>query len=478
MSAEQMLSVGVDIGTSTTQVVFSRLTLENTAEHFSVPKVSIVEKKLVYQSEIYATPLVDRSLIDGEALRGILEKEFRNAGYAPADTRTGAVIITGESARKENAALVLRELSGFAGDFVVSTAGPDLEAIIAGKGSGAWQYSVGNAPVVNLDVGGGTANIVLFNDGDVAAKGCVDIGGRQITLSKDWNVTYVSPSARIIAADCGARVAEGKRTAQSDLRAVCRRMADLLWTLISGEPDALLERVVTAGSTPYRPPFPPRTVFFSGGVADCVYAPHDNPLQYGDIGVLLGREIVDSPQFRQYRVVRPGETIRATVIGAGSYATTVSGSTIFYSEDLLPQKNLPVFKVTREMQRRCFDGDGRHLAEEVRWFFGQTGGSAVMLAFPGVANPGYAELKSMAKAIADAVVAAYPPGVPLILSVESDMAKALGQTVWRQLDGRPTVCIDSVLMEQDDYIDLGSPLMGGVTIPVVVKTLIYGQKSK
>ena len=192
MASEEMLSVGIDIGTSTTQVIFSKLTMENTASYFSVPRVSIVDKELVYQSRIYRTPLRDRIFLDGEGIGEIVAKEFDSAGVSPSDTRTGAVIITGESARKENAAIVLEQLSGFAGEFVVSTAGPDLEAIVAGKGSGAQQYAkVNGCYTANLDIGGGTSNIVLFApDGRTVAKGCLDIGGRQICLSSEWTVTY------------------------------------------------------------------------------------------------------------------------------------------------------------------------------------------------------------------------------------------------------------------------------------------------
>ena len=137
-----ILSVGIDIGTSTTQVIFSRLTFKNSAGYFAVPHIAIVDKEVVYKSGIYTTPLENRVMIDGVRVREIVAGEFQKAGYRPEDTQTGAVIITGESARKENSEIVLQELSDFAGEFVVSTAGPDLEAIIAGKGSGARQYSV------------------------------------------------------------------------------------------------------------------------------------------------------------------------------------------------------------------------------------------------------------------------------------------------------------------------------------------------
>lgn len=96
--------------------------------------------------------------------------------------------------------MVLDELSVFAGDFVVSTAGPDLESVIAGQGSGAWKYSEDNGVVVvNLDIGGGTTNVVLFDGGVIGTRGCMDIGGRQVTVDEHGRITYVSPSAAAIA---------------------------------------------------------------------------------------------------------------------------------------------------------------------------------------------------------------------------------------------------------------------------------------
>ena len=152
MSAENVLSVGIDIGTSTTQVIFSDLTMNNTASYFSVPHVSITAKKVVYKSDIYTTPLKTPELIDADGVKEIVQREFDKAGYTPADTDTGAVIITGESARKENAAAVLEKLSGFAGDFVVSTAGPDLESVIAGKGSGNGTMNALTAKVQPVEI--------------------------------------------------------------------------------------------------------------------------------------------------------------------------------------------------------------------------------------------------------------------------------------------------------------------------------------
>ena len=132
---EQLLSVGIDIGTSTTQLVISRLTLENRANPFSVPRVDISEREVLYRSEIHFTPLKSDVRIDGPGVRAIVAEEYQKSGFRPQEVATGAVIITGETARKENAQEVLSALAEFAGDFVVATAGPDLESILAARGA-------------------------------------------------------------------------------------------------------------------------------------------------------------------------------------------------------------------------------------------------------------------------------------------------------------------------------------------------------
>lgn len=476
MDQTKILSVGIDVGTTTTQVVFARLTLENTSGYFAVPHVSIVGKEIIYKSDIYFTPLLTPSLLDGEGIRKIVATEYGRAHYAPSDLDTGAVIVTGEAARKENAAVLLKSLSGFAGEFVVSTAGPDLESILAGKGSGAQRVSEDRGiSVVNLDIGGGTTNAVFFDSGETAAKGCLDIGGRQIRVDESRTVTYISESAQKIAAAEGVSLAVGAPASQSEIKRVCVRMARLLeeWLGV-GSPSPLLEAVRTKDSTPLALPRRVRAVCFSGGVADCILGSYDDPFCYGDIGPLLGEAIRESRLTSEFEVLKANETIRATVVGAGSFTTSVSGSTISVDEDLLPLKNVPVLKLDPEEQARCYRGDAAFLSEKTRWFLEQSGSEVFLLAMKGEPNPTYETLSRLAGCIAEALPAALPAASPLLLALESDTAKALGQLIGRLLPNRPAVCIDSVRVEQGDYIDLGKPLMDGVVIPVVVKTIALG----
>ena len=142
------------VGTATTQLVFSRLTVKNEAAAFRVPQYAISEKEIIYRSKIHFTPLISQTVIDAQGVKKIVDEEYAAAKIHKSDVQTGAVIITGETAQKENAREVLHALSGYAGDFVVATAGPALESVLAGKGSGAAAYSQEHqCSVVNLDIG-------------------------------------------------------------------------------------------------------------------------------------------------------------------------------------------------------------------------------------------------------------------------------------------------------------------------------------
>ena len=474
-----ILSVGIDVGTSTTQVVFSKLQMDNAGGYFSVPRVAIVDKEVVYKSEVYMTPLKTDVLIDTDALRDLVAAEFRKAGYRPEDTDSGAVIITGESARKENSDAVLKSLSDFAGDFVVSAAGPDMESLIAGKGSGAWQYSMDHhCRVANLDIGGGTTNVVLFEDGETLARGCLDIGGRLICINPQGIITKVSPAAAVMAQAAGVSVSVGDRCDELKLTAVTRQMAAALNAYLgvgTKDIDAILRQIKTPGSSDFPVPEKVQAVFFSGGVADLIYHESADIWAYGDIGVLLGRAIRESRLFTDFQKMEPGETIRATVVGAGTYTTTISGSTITYSDDIFPLKNIPVIKLDEELQEACFAGETEPVIRRIQWVLGQNDEEHFILAMPGKRNPGYMEMKRAAASIRQIMDRVQPPGEPILLVIESDIAKAMGQMIRQQPDlKRQVVAIDSIHVEDGEYVDMGKPMMNGMVIPVVVKTLIFG----
>lgn len=470
-----MLSVGIDIGTSTTSMVVSRLNVQNTASCFSVPRVAITGADIIYRSSILPTPQADGDRIDADAVAAFLAEEYRRAGITPEQVQTGAVIITGESSRKENAALVTQRMSSLAGEFVVATAGPDLESIIAAKGAGTAQYSEEHAcRAANLDVGGGTTNIALFHSGQLESKGCWDIGGRLVRVAEGV-VTYVSPRAAAVADSLGLSLHPGCRADVDQLRRLTDRMALLLAEAMGLAPETPLCRIVETGeATPMTLERRADCLSFSGGVGNYIYEPSEDWFRHGDIGPLLADSIRHSVLFTGCRVIPARETIRATVIGAGAYTTTVSGSTIdCVREELLPMKNLPAFVPGKAAEEAAGRGDGQALAEEAEWFLQESAADNLVFCLKRFRQPGYAQVCALAGALTRAAEA-LPAGAPLLVLTEQDYAKALGQALRRRVNGREVICIDSVRAEQGDYLDLGRPLLGGLALPVVVKTLIFG----
>ena len=229
---EVILSVGIDIGTSTTQLIFSRLTIENRASSYTVPRIDIVDKEVIYRSKIYFTPLRSATEIDAEAVKRIVREEYQAAGMTPEMLRTGAVIITGETARKENANEVLEALSDLAGDFVVATAGPDLESVLSARGAGTDALSKEKrTAIANVDIGGGTSNIAVYEKGVLRGTCCLDIGGRLIKV-ENGRISYIFPKIQALAAANGISLAVGDRAYPEQLYGVCRLMAAQLALLI------------------------------------------------------------------------------------------------------------------------------------------------------------------------------------------------------------------------------------------------------
>ena len=447
-------SVGLDVGTTSTQMIFSELTVENRASGFAVPEMEIARRDIRYRSPVHFTPLLDESHVDAAALRELVAEEYRNAGIRRESVDTGAIIITGETSRKENARAVLEALSDFAGEFVVATAGPDLESVLAAKGAGAVEYSLRTGKtVLHMDIGGGTSNLALIRDGKIQRTGCLNVGGRLLKFDADGTVTYVSPAIDTL---CGLK--PGEKASPERLKPIAENLTRAL-EMAAGlrEETPLLSRLTTREAGRFAPCREGELVIsFSGGVADCIEKTLPW-LEFGDLGPILGQTIRKS-RLCQGAFTLGSETIRATVIGAGCHSAQLSGSTVFHQNVPFPLKNVPVVspvEATREEIRRVLDKQE----------------DASILAFPGLPSPGYREVAAMAEEIA-----AGTDGTVLVC-LEQDMAKALGQALALRLGTKAQIlCIDRVKVNEGSYLDVGAPV--GPALPVVVKTLVLGTQEQ
>lgn len=473
---EELLSVGIDIGTSTTQLVFSKLIIENMASNYSVPRIVIVDKEIIYRSEIHFTPLLSPTVIDGPKVKEIIEEEYKRAGIDKSKIDTGAVIITGETARKENAKEVLETLSGFAGDFVVATAGPDLESIISGKGAGAHLYSKEHTTsVVNIDIGGGTSNLALFVRGDVKDTGCLDVGGRLIKVDPTTRkITYLSDKIKQLIDRHQLPLSIGMTATRENVKSVIDYMVNALKQSVGLMPkDSDFDLFIT--NKTIRLDTPIRGISFSGGVADYVYyeGPITDEFQYGDIGILLGQAIKNSDLCKTLEVIRSVETIRATVVGAGTHTTEISGSTITYTKDAFPIKNLPILKLTLEEEETA-ESLATAIREKLSWFRLEGDMQRVAIAIEGIENPSFPLVTQYAEGLVNGMQELIQRELPLVIIVEKDMAKALGQSMYHKLAyKKDVICLDSIKLDNGDYIDIGKPIAEGCVVPVVVKTLVF-----
>jgi ethanolamine utilization protein EutA len=472
---DELLSVGIDIGTSTTQVIFSKISIEDMSSGFTVPRIEITGKSVVHRGKIHFTPLLSPTEIDMEKVRGIVRDEYRNFGIRHEDVKTGAVVITGETARKRNANEVVRTLSEFAGDFVVATAGPDLESIIAARGAGADVYSREHSAIAaNYDIGGGTSNFAMFKNGELASTGCLDIGGR-LVRAEGGKIAYIAPKIMELCAASGIRLSVGDRAETGVLTRLAGTMTELLEMSVGLRPKSpFYPRILTEQGRDIRLPYPPENICFSGGVADHIYGETaGDPFIYGDIGLILGRAIRESEAFARLKRFSPKETIRATVVGAGSHITEISGSTIDYDPELLPLKNLPILKLSPEDEADA--GSMREaIARKMDWFRLEGKIQPAAISITAKRSPKFSEIQDMADAILSGASEMLSAGYPLVVTSENDLAKVLGNTLRARMTRRyPLVSIDSIRVSNGDYIDIGRPAASGNVLPVIVKTLLF-----
>ncbi|PIC68237.1 ethanolamine utilization protein [Sporosarcina sp. P21c] len=471
---ETIISAGIDIGTSTTKLIISRFSLRNVAGATHVPRIEITDKEILYKSPVFRTPLQDAVTIDVAGVQEIIRREYEKAEIQPSQIETGAVIITGETATKRNASEMLHLLSDEAGDFLVATAGPDLEGIIAAKGSGSYESSGKSGQVIaNIDIGGGTANIAVFQDKQLLGTCTMHIGGRLIEF-EHGKVRTISPPVERLLQDQGYTLQVGDPQNASAVTFVTTYMAEAMARILKNEVHAQ-DQVLLLGHEPNWLQ-PVDTIVFSGGISECMYHHTTEEVQeakYDDMGIQLAEALLQNTSLQHFTWQEPVETVRATVLGAGTQTTEISGATIQVAPHELPLKNIPIYQYDFEENLETGLSQFEDAVQQaVTLYDSAKEGQNFALYLSNLPYLGFRDVQKLASAIVQIMNERPRPEQPIILVIQSDHAKVIGQTLAALHVKQSIICIDQINVETGDYIDIGNALTSGV-VPVVVKTLTF-----
>jgi ethanolamine utilization protein EutA len=465
-----ILSVGVDIGSSTSHLVFSRIVLERLDSRYVV-----TERETFYQSDILLTPYSSEDEIDADALGAFFAKQYENALVNPDEIDAGALILTGVAVRRSNARRIGELFAGQAGKLVAVSAGDNLETVMAAYGSGAVARSIRDrATIMNVDVGGGTSKIAVCRDGAVVAITAVDVGARLVCTDAAGRITRLEEAGRRFGEDIGLKLDIGSPLAPQDGKRIASRMADCLFEAMQGGIPKLgatgllrLDPLGYAGAID--------EVTFSGGVSEYVYG--WEKASFGDLGSELAAEIRERVARWEKPLEPPAQGIRATVIGASQYTTQVSGSTIFVSPlDALPLRNVPVIAPDFALAGEAIDAAAvaSAISKALRHLDLAEAETPVAIFVPWKGSATFHRIDAFCRGVALGLSDLLARGLAVVLAGDGDVGGLLGIHFREEMRlSNPVVSIDGLELKAFDYIDIGAMLENSGAVPVVIKSLIF-----
>lgn len=473
-----LVSVGMDIGSSGTQVIFSRLNLRRMSEDLS-SRYFVVSRETFFQSPVALTPYQSEARIDDAGLGAIIDEAYAAANLHPDDIDTGVVILTGEALRRENAQGIAAVLAEQGGEFVCATAGHHMEAMLAAYGSGAARASYdGGRRLLNIDIGGGTTKLGLVENGKVVATAAIHIGGRLQVVDEAGKIVRLDPAGKHHAAAAGFHWDRGMTADPAAMDAVAERMADALVAALTERPLPhavehlyLTEPLGDLGALD--------GVMVSGGVGEYVYGRETR--DFGDMGRRLGgalRARLEGGAL-PWPLLPAGECIRATALGASEYSVQLSGNTSFISAPgtLLPRRNLQVLQPPFTCGE-TIDSDAlaRAIRSHLTAFDVDEREREVALAFRWQGAPAYGRIAAFASGVVRGMARAIAQGRPLYVMLDGDVAQTLGAIMREELGVTSEIlAIDGVTLMDFDYIDLGRIRLPSNTVPVTIKSLVFSE---
>jgi ethanolamine utilization protein EutA len=465
-----ILSVGVDIGSSTSHLVFSRIVLERLDSRYVVS-----QRESIYNSDILLTPYTEDETIDSEKLGAFIQKQYELAKVRPDEIDTGALILTGVAVRRKNARAIADLFAVQAGKMVAVSAGDSLETVMAAYGSGAVQRSIRDSAVVmNVDIGGGTSKIAVCSGGKVIDLTAVDVGARLVVTDAMSRVTRMEEAGRQFAAELGFKLEIGSLLKPEQAQALAARMTERLFDAMRGEsPKVGSSSLLRLDALAHRGRIDEVTI--SGGVSEFLYGRETG--SFGDLGPLLAKEMRARIEAWGPRLEKPNEGIRATVIGASQYTTQVSGSTIYvWPMEILPLRNVPV--IAPDMHVDGEEIDAGRIATSIKGVLKRLdladGEKPVAVFAPWRGSATFARLDAFCRGVVDGLSAVLAHAHPIVLVGDGDVGGLIGIHMREELRlDHPVVSIDGLELKEFDYIDIGAILDTSGAVPVVIKSLIF-----
>lgn len=475
----RLTTVGIDIGSSTSQMSVSRVELERIDNRYVTTR-----RELLYESDILLTPYTaDAETIDTTALGDFFREQYVKAGVSPDEVDTGAIILTGLALAKHNSRNIADLFAAQAGKFVAVSAGDAIESTLACRGAGIERLSrAAGRPVVHIDMGGGTVKYSYVADGDIAAVAAIDIGARLLLLGAGpggkRRVLRVEEPAALLLADLGLALSAGDDVTGDVLTLLVDRMAEQVLAHAGLAPGTaadprLLRTPPLFGNG--RQPDPASLVTFSGGVSEYIYDRQAS--SFGDLGRPLADAVLRALRKRNLRAEDVPRGIRATVLGASQYTLQLTGNTVYVSSRaLVPVRNVPVVRPRLDLSPEELDAGV--LAEAIGSALAarpDDGAPAVAIAVAWRGSATYQRLSALSESVLAAVGrTGKGAGAPVVLVCDADIAGLLGQHI-SDLSGHaaPVLSLDSIEVSEFDFLDIGAFVPGTGALPVVVKSLLF-----
>ena len=452
--------------------MFSKIVLEKNTK-LPTEKFEIVDREILHSGPIHLTPFKDQYNIDFHALKDLLLQDYRAAGIAVSDIDTGAVIITGESAKKENAEWIVNELAGETGKFVAATAGPNFESVLAAYGSGAVTRSEDSGKtILNVDVGGGSSNIAVCKEGRVVATAAINVGGRLIATDENDVIIRLEDSGKELAALVDIHLELGQVLDEVSKQRIADTLAESLIESIQGKNSLkTTELLMMTPSLDFNEHIDEIT--FSGGVAEFIYKTEGN--NFNDLGLILAQSITVQAEAAKLPIGKPDQRIRATVIGAGHFSLQVSGSTTFLSSGLdYPVRNLPVIVPHTPRRKATAENITKAITEALKRFDLHEGDDKMILSFVDAVRPSYENLMEFSKGVVAALPNTVSKNQPIMMCFDTDIGNSVGNIMRRETGiTNEILSIDEISLKEGDFVDIGAPIIEDVVVPVVVKTLVF-----